>query len=67
MPVSTDEVAALLGATVAGVPADAVLTADVEVDSRRATPGSLFVALPGERSTGTTTRQRPSARGRSPR
>ena len=52
MPVRTDEVAALLGATVAGVPADAVLTADVEVDSRRATPGSLFVALPGERSDG---------------
>ena len=35
-----------------GTPAAAQVTADVEVDSRLVRPGSLFVALAGERSDG---------------
>ena len=52
IPLPLDEVVAVTGATVAGPPLGTDLTADVEVDSRLVRPGSLFVALPGERSDG---------------
>ena len=52
IPVPLSEVAALTGAVTVGVTGDPVVTADVEVDSRLVRPGSLFVALPGERSDG---------------
>ena len=52
IPISLDEVAAITGATVVGRPGGDAVTADVEVDSRLVRPGSLFVALPGERSDG---------------
>ncbi|MDP9465931.1 MAG: UDP-N-acetylmuramoyl-tripeptide--D-alanyl-D-alanine ligase [Actinomycetota bacterium] len=42
----------LTGATLAGTPTAPQVTADVEVDSRLVRPGSLFVALAGERSDG---------------
>jgi UDP-N-acetylmuramoyl-tripeptide--D-alanyl-D-alanine ligase len=45
------EVARLTGAQAHGVDPDARIDA-VEVDSRQAGPGSLFVALPGERTDG---------------
>ena len=47
-----DEVVRLTGATVVGTPTADRVTADVEVDSRLVRPGSLFVALAGERSDG---------------
>ena len=49
MPVELSEVARVLGTS---APADAQVTADVEVDSRLVQPGGLFVALPGERVDG---------------
>ena len=52
IPVDVDEVVRLTGATVVGTPAAATVTAGVEVDSRLVEPGSLFVALPGERADG---------------
>ena len=52
IPMPLDEVAALTGATVVGALRATHVTADVEVDSRLVRPGSLFVALPGERSDG---------------
>ena len=45
------ELAGLSGARPSGDPG-VVLGPDVVIDSRRATPGSLFVALPGERADG---------------
>jgi UDP-N-acetylmuramoyl-tripeptide--D-alanyl-D-alanine ligase len=53
IPVSLGELADLLGARVAGADAtpDALATGLV-VDSRQVVPGSLFVALPGERVDG---------------
>ncbi len=45
------ELAGLTGARPSGDPG-VVLGPDVVIDSRRATPGSLFVALPGERADG---------------
>jgi UDP-N-acetylmuramoyl-tripeptide--D-alanyl-D-alanine ligase len=47
-----DEVVRLTGAAVVGTPTGDRVTADVEVDSRLVRPGSLFVALAGERSDG---------------
>ena len=52
IPLQVHEVARLTGATVVGEPRAPLVTADVEVDSRQVRPGSLFVALPGERSDG---------------
>ena len=52
IPLPLDEVVALTGATVVGRPGAAQISADVEVDSRLVRPGSLFVALRGERSDG---------------
>ena len=52
IPLDVDEVVRLTGATVVGTPAPSQVTADVEVDSRLVRPGSLFVALAGERSDG---------------
>jgi UDP-N-acetylmuramoyl-tripeptide--D-alanyl-D-alanine ligase len=52
IPLHVQEVVRLTGATVVGDPGAPVVTADVEVDSRRVQPGSLFVALRGERSDG---------------
>ena len=49
---SLDDVARTTGATLVGRPAAQEVTADVEVDSRLVQPGSLFVALPGERADG---------------
>ncbi len=42
------ELAALAGATRAGGEGDALAGPDVVIDSRLATPGAVFVALPGE-------------------
>ena len=54
--VSVAEVAAVLGADLVrggpGLSAARVMIADVTADSRRAGPGTLFVALPGERVDG---------------
>ena len=53
IPLTLAEIAALTGGTLA--PADAaglVVTGPVVVDSRRATDGALFAALPGERADG---------------
>ena len=52
IPLDVDEVVRLTGATLVGTPAAAQVTAGVEVDSRLVRPGSLFVALAGERSDG---------------
>jgi UDP-N-acetylmuramoyl-tripeptide--D-alanyl-D-alanine ligase len=47
-----DEVVRLTGAALVGTPTASTVTADVEVDSRLVRPGSLFVALAGERADG---------------
>ena len=52
MPTPVTEIARITGATLHGVPARDLVTADVEVDSRLVAPGGLFVALPGERADG---------------
>ncbi len=54
MPLTVAEVAELTGGTLVGAAADTSgrLVADVVVDSRLVTTGSLFVALPGERVDG---------------
>ena len=52
IPLDVDEVVRLTGATVVGTPSAPSVTAGVEVDSRLVQPGSLFVALPGERADG---------------
>jgi UDP-N-acetylmuramoyl-tripeptide--D-alanyl-D-alanine ligase len=52
IPLPVDEVARVTGATVVGTPRAPRITADVVVDSRQVSPGSLFVALRGERSDG---------------
>jgi UDP-N-acetylmuramoyl-tripeptide--D-alanyl-D-alanine ligase len=52
IPLSVDEVVRVTGATVVGAPAAPRITAEVVVDSRQVRPGSLFVALRGERSDG---------------
>ena len=52
IPIELDEVVRLTGARLLGTPAAASVTGDVEVDSRLVRPGSLFVALAGERSDG---------------
>lgn len=52
IPTPVADVVALLGARVVGQPRDDLVSADVEVDSRLAAPGGLFVALPGERTDG---------------
>jgi UDP-N-acetylmuramoyl-tripeptide--D-alanyl-D-alanine ligase len=46
------EIAAITGGTLSAAPADAVVTGPVVFDSRAAGPGSLFLALPGERADG---------------
>ena len=46
------EVADVIGADLAGADPAAVVTGEVEVDSRQVAPGGLFVALPGERTDG---------------
>lgn len=48
---SADDLARVLDARLVGDPA-AVVGPDVVIDSRAATPGSLFVALPGEHADG---------------
>lgn len=50
-PMSLTRVAEWAGGTASG-PADTLVGPDVAIDSRRVTPGSLFVALPGERVDG---------------
>ncbi|MEV4617102.1 UDP-N-acetylmuramoyl-tripeptide--D-alanyl-D-alanine ligase [Asanoa sp. NPDC049573] len=47
-----DEVAAAVGGRLAGADPAAVLTGDVEYDSRKVGPGGLFVAFPGEKVDG---------------
>jgi UDP-N-acetylmuramoyl-tripeptide--D-alanyl-D-alanine ligase len=42
----------MTGATLAGPPPPELVPGPVEIDSRQVQPGSLFVALPGERSDG---------------
>jgi len=49
---SLDRVAAVTGGRVVGAPGTAVVDGPVVTDSRQAGPGSLFVALTGERSDG---------------
>ncbi|MFE2106975.1 UDP-N-acetylmuramoyl-tripeptide--D-alanyl-D-alanine ligase [Kitasatospora sp. NPDC059463] len=46
------EVAAAVGGTLAGADPDALVTAPVEVDSRKVRPGGLFAAFVGERVDG---------------
>ena len=46
------EVARVTGARLEGADPDALVSADVEVDSRAVRPGGLFVALSGERTDG---------------
>jgi UDP-N-acetylmuramoyl-tripeptide--D-alanyl-D-alanine ligase len=49
IPMTLAEIAAVVGGTLHDCPDPAmVVTASVEFDSRRITPGGLFVALPGE-------------------
>jgi len=50
-PTTTSELARLAAARLVGDP-DVVVGPDVVIDSRRVTPGCLFVALPGERVDG---------------
>jgi UDP-N-acetylmuramoyl-tripeptide--D-alanyl-D-alanine ligase len=53
IPLSVAEIATATGARLADVPDPAVLVAGpVVIDSRAATPGSLFAALPGTRTDG---------------
>jgi UDP-N-acetylmuramoyl-tripeptide--D-alanyl-D-alanine ligase len=53
IPLSIAEAAEATGARIADVPDPGVLvTGPVVIDSREATPGSLFVALPGTRTDG---------------
>lgn len=53
-PITLAEVAGATGGRLAGVdaPAGALVGPDVVIDSRQASPGALFVALPGERVDG---------------
>ena len=50
-PRSLSDLAALTGAAIVGDP-DAAIGRDVVIDSRRVTPGALFVAIKGERVDG---------------
>ena len=52
IPTSLASVVPVTAATPVGVDLSVQVTADVEVDSRQVRPGSLFVALPGERTDG---------------
>jgi UDP-N-acetylmuramoyl-tripeptide--D-alanyl-D-alanine ligase len=53
IPLSVAEIAAITGAALDGVPdPGALVTGPVVIDSRRATTGSLFAALRGERADG---------------
>ena len=52
IPLTVAEVARVTGAELAGADPDAVVTGEVEVDSRLVGTGGLFVALPGERTDG---------------
>jgi UDP-N-acetylmuramoyl-tripeptide--D-alanyl-D-alanine ligase len=51
-PRTLDEIAAALGGRVRGAGGSTVLVASLVVDSRAATPGTMFVALPGESADG---------------
>ncbi|MGH3915410.1 MAG: UDP-N-acetylmuramoyl-tripeptide--D-alanyl-D-alanine ligase [Pseudonocardiaceae bacterium] len=52
IPLTLSEVADAVGGTVHGCDGTAVVTGEVEFDSRRVGPGGLFVALPGARADG---------------
>ncbi len=53
IPLSLAQIATITGATLDQVPDPGVVTCGpVVIDSRRATPGALFAALPGERADG---------------
>jgi UDP-N-acetylmuramoyl-tripeptide--D-alanyl-D-alanine ligase len=52
IPTTVADIARMTGAQVAGADPAAVVSAEVEVDSRRVAPGGLFVALAGERTDG---------------
>ena len=46
------EIAAAVGGTVRGARGSEVVVSSLVVDSRTASPGAMFVALPGERADG---------------
>jgi UDP-N-acetylmuramoyl-tripeptide--D-alanyl-D-alanine ligase len=52
IPLTLAQVAAAVGADLAGADPRAVVTGTVEFDSRKVTPGGLFVAFPGEKVDG---------------
>jgi len=51
IPLSLAQIAQITGGQLTGPP-QALVTGEVVIDSRRAGPGGLFAALPGERSDG---------------
>lgn len=51
-PKQLEEIASVLGGTIKGAKGSDVVVASLVVDSRSASPGALFVALPGERVDG---------------
>jgi UDP-N-acetylmuramoyl-tripeptide--D-alanyl-D-alanine ligase len=52
IPLTLGEIAAAVGADLAGADPDARVTGPVEFDSRKVTAGGLFVAFPGEKADG---------------
>jgi len=52
IPLTLGEIAAVTGGTLDPAAATAVVTGPVVIDSRRAEPGALFAALPGEHADG---------------
>ena len=52
IPLTLGEIAAVTGGTLDHAAAAAVVTGPVVIDSRRAEPGALFAALPGEHADG---------------
>jgi UDP-N-acetylmuramoyl-tripeptide--D-alanyl-D-alanine ligase len=54
IPISLGQVAAITGGTLAGADPATVVTGEFVIDSRRAVPGGVFVAVAGERVDGHT-------------
>ncbi|GAB4006879.1 hypothetical protein GCM10029992_59030 [Glycomyces albus] len=67
IPMSLAEIAAATGGKLSETAdPEAIVTGGIEYDSRKAGPGGLFLALPGRRSTGTTSPRPPATGARSP-
>lgn len=63
IPLSLGDLSAMVGGTLLAADPDTMITGSVEFDSRKVTPGGLFVAFPGERVDGHDYAARASAAG----